>query len=124
LRAVSNADIEAIVVDGHVWLTADEPGLGMHLYEAMERVVPIVGIAKSAYHRGTATPVRRGRGSRPLFVSSAGIDQAEAARLVADMHGAHRVPTMLRLVDRLAREGELSRREDMGSGYGHRSSSS
>lgn len=108
-RALSDVSIETIIIDGHVWLTDDQPGLGMHLYEYLERAVPVVGIAKSAYHNGTATPVQRGRSRRPLHVSSAGLEQAEAARLVADMHGADRLPTIVRLVDRLARQGDTPR---------------
>ncbi len=105
--ARSEFDFDAVVVDGHVWLAPGQPGLGMHLFASLGRTVPVVGIAKSAYHRGAAVPIYRGKSRRPLFVSSVGIDEAEAVRLVAGMHGDDRVPTIVRVVDRLARDGEM-----------------
>jgi deoxyribonuclease V len=94
-----------VVVDGYVTLDVDgRPGLGAHLYERLERAVAVVGVAKRPF-RGSpmAIEVRRGDSARPLFVTSRGFDAAEAARLVATMHGAHRIPTLLGRVDRLAR---------------------
>jgi deoxyribonuclease V len=38
----------------------------------------------------------------PLFVTAIGMDVADAAALVRGMHGAHRIPTLLGWVDRLA----------------------
>lgn len=105
-HARSEFDLDAVVVDGHVWLTPGRPGLGKHLFESLGRSVPVVGIAKSAYHGGVATPICRGQSRRPLFVSSVGIEEAEAVRLVAGMHGDGRLPTIVRVVDRLARNGE------------------
>jgi deoxyribonuclease V len=105
-RASSDVDVDTIIVDGHVWLTDNEPGLGMHLYESLAQTVPVVGIAKSAYHDGAAIPVRRGRSRRPLFVSSVGLDRVDIAVLVAHMHGEGRIPTIVRIVDRLARQGD------------------
>lgn len=106
--AQAEAEIEAIAVDGHTWLGAGQPGLGARLYGSVRGEVAVVGVAKSAYHDGVAIPVRRGRSLRPLYVSAAGLDQTEASRLVAEMHGAGRIPTLLRRVDRLARNGVVS----------------
>ena len=37
--------LEAVVIDGYVWLRdEDTPGLGGHLYEALSRAVPVVGV--------------------------------------------------------------------------------
>lgn len=96
--------LAAVVVDGHVWLrSTDDPGLGAHLYEALGRAVPVVGVAKNAFRDGVALPVLRGGSAAPLWVTAAGVDPAVAAADVARMHGAHRVPTLLREVDRLCR---------------------
>ena len=100
--------LEAVVVDGYVWL--DErmsPGLGARLHEALRRVVPVIGVAKTAFKSAApvSVPVARGTSSRPLFVTAAGVDVREAAAKVAAMHGRHRVPTLLKLVDRLSRQG-------------------
>ena len=54
-------------------------------------------------HGIIALPVLRGESLRPLFVSAAGMDHARAAALVQGMHGAYRVPTLLKRADQLAR---------------------
>lgn len=97
--------VGVIVVDGYAILDAQgTPGLGGHLHAALGGERPVVGVAKTAY-RGSehATPVLRGTSQRPLFVTAVGIDVELAARQVAAMHGPHRIPTLLGLVDHLAR---------------------
>jgi deoxyribonuclease V len=96
----------AVVVDGYVWLDGEKrPGLGALLYEALARSVPVVGVAKTSFGDAASwcIPVARGNSRRPLFVSAAGIGAEEAAQRVLAMHGRHRIPTLLRLVDRAAR---------------------
>src|SRR5262249_9722907 len=40
--------LDAIVIDGYVWLQDEQtPGLGGHLYEALGRKVPVIGVAKT-----------------------------------------------------------------------------
>jgi deoxyribonuclease V len=97
--------LEAVVVDGYVWLGDEHcPGLGAHLYEALARAVPVVGVAKSCFRSAAlARAVLRGSSRRPLYVTAAGLDAAEAARLVQGMHGPHRIPTILKRVDQLCR---------------------
>jgi len=97
------APLGAIIVDGYVWLGADR-GLGAHLYDALEHTVPVIGVAKTQFAGATAIEVIRGASARPLYVTAIGIDAATAAAHVRDMHGEHRIPTLLRHVDRLARE--------------------
>jgi deoxyribonuclease V len=60
--------LEVVVIDGHVWLTAEtDPGLGAHLYEALHRRSAVIGVAKSRFHgTGPAREVFRGRSHRPL----------------------------------------------------------
>lgn len=104
LGAVSS-DFGVIVVDGYVFLDdAGAPGLGAHLYESLARTVPVVGIAKKRF-RGSAfaVPVLRGESEQPLYVTAIGIDPTHAAALVRGMHGEHRIPTLVRTVDHLAR---------------------
>lgn len=97
--------IATVVVDGHVWLGEGVPGLGAHLYEALGRQTPVVGVAKRAYPGAPAVEVMRGDSARPLYVTAAGVDVAMAADNVRRMHGEHRLPTMLKRVDRLCRDG-------------------
>lgn len=96
--------LDAVIVDGNVWLDAGRPGLGAKLYEALGRQVPVVGVAKTSFKGSSfAQHVLRGKSKRPLYVTAAGMSDQAAASHVMSMHGKHRLPTILRLVDRLAR---------------------
>jgi deoxyribonuclease V len=96
---------DQVLIDGYVWLDESRtPGLGAHLHDALGRTVPVVGIAKTAFKGSRmAVVVHRGASRRPLFVTSAGMDASEAAALVHRMAGAGRLPTLVRLADRLSR---------------------
>lgn len=96
--------LAAIVVDGYVWLGA-QPGLGAHLFAALGERVPVIGVAKTRFHAAPAIEVLRGDSKKPLYVSAAGMTPEEAGRCVQRMHGEHRLPTLLKGVDRLCREG-------------------
>jgi deoxyribonuclease V len=97
--------LETVVVDGYVWLGDNRPGLGAHLYEALGRAIPVIGVAKTAFHStGPAQLVLRGQSLRPLFVTTIGMEPDVAADCVRRMHGASRIPTLLGRVDRLSRE--------------------
>lgn len=97
---------DTIVVDGHVFLDdAGRPGLGKHLFDALDGRVPVIGVAKTAFvGLGGHHEVLRGGGARPLYVSAAGIDLETAKAHIRAMHGTHRIPTLLKAVDRLCRD--------------------
>jgi deoxyribonuclease V len=97
-----------LLVDGYVWLDGNRrPGLGAILYEALGGRIPVVGVAKTSFGDAASwcVPVARGDSRRPLFVSAVGMSADEAAMRVRSMHGPHRIPTLLQLVDREARAG-------------------
>lgn len=98
--------MHGIIVDGYVVL--DEhgtPGLGGHLWAALDRRLPIVGVAKNPFHGNPAAiPVLRGDSSRPLYVTALGTDVEKSAADVRRMHGRFRLPTMLKRADRLCRD--------------------
>jgi len=101
---------ETVVVDGYVWLSSDyRPGLGAHLYDALGRRAPVVGIAKTAFAgiESCASVVRvlRGISRNPLFVTAVGIKPEIAANYVRGMAGKHRIPEMMRIADHLSRSG-------------------
>ncbi len=99
---------DIVIVDGYVSLEQGHPGLGAHLHAALAHQVPVVGVAKTAYRSASeAVEVRRGQSGSPLFVTAVGIDVALAAAEVRRMHGEHRMPTLLRAVDQLARRAPL-----------------
>lgn len=104
LKEVPPADI--VIVDGYVWLDGPaKPGLGAHLYEALTPQVPVIGVAKTAFRNAhDVDEVYRGASQRPLFVSTVGMPLNEAAQHIRTMHGANRIPTLLKRVDQLARQ--------------------
>jgi deoxyribonuclease V len=91
-----------IVVDGYVSL-GDKPGLGWRLWEALDRHVPVIGVAKTRFRTVTALEVLRGQSQTPLYVTAAGMEPTEAAEHVRRLHGPFRIPTLLTRVDWLAR---------------------
>lgn len=98
--------IDLVVIDGYVWLGDEQrPGLGGHLYDALGRRFPVVGVAKTRYPPAIlAREVRRGTSNRPLYVTAVGIDVEEVCRQVQDMQGPFRIPTLLKEVDQLCRQ--------------------
>ena len=98
-------ELTMIIVDGYVWLgDENHPGLGGHLYAALDRKIPVVGVAKTRFvGAAPVSEVLRGESASPLFVSVAGLDLAETTQNVQAMHGAHRLPTLLKRVDALCR---------------------
>jgi len=96
---------DVVVIDGHVWLGPGVPGLGAHLHLALDRRVPVVGVAKRPYAGASdARVVLRGTSLDPLYVTAVGTSADSAATEVRGMHGPHRIPTLLKRVDRLARD--------------------
>jgi deoxyribonuclease V len=95
------APIDAVIVDGYVWLGPTRPGLGAHLHAA--RGEPVIGVAKTSFHGAVPILVTRGASTSPLFVTAIGIDAQVAADHVRAMHGPFRIPTLLKRADTLAR---------------------
>ncbi|MGH6815636.1 MAG: hypothetical protein ACREC6_08025 [Hyphomicrobiaceae bacterium] len=107
LAVLARVDIpvDCLVIDGYVWLgDGSEPGLGARLFEALGGRTAIIGVAKTIrIDDRCSIPVRRGTSERPLYVTSAGIPQTEAAGTIAAMAGESRIPTLLQLADRACR---------------------
>ena len=102
-------DVEMVIVDGNVCLDKNEtPGLGKYLYDHYQQRVPVIGVAKTSFNGLDASEIYRGDSKRPLFVTSAGIAETEAAELIQNMAGPHRIPTLLKLVDQMSRQFDMS----------------
>ena len=96
---------DLVLIDGFVDLDAKEtPGLGRHLYHALGGRAAVIGVSKSS---NPALPpqfeVFREAEARPLLVTSVGINIGAAKAGLRAMHGRKRVPTLLKLVARIAR---------------------
>jgi deoxyribonuclease V len=97
---------EVIVIDGYVWLGDEgDPGLGAHLHRAIQGKAAVIGVAKTRFLKARIVEeICRGTSRSPLYVTAVGMDLSEAARHVREMHGPHRIPTLLKRVDRLCRD--------------------
>jgi deoxyribonuclease V len=104
--ATCEEPLDAIVVDGHVWLDPQgNPGLGAYLHRALGETAAVIGVAKNPYRDAhVGRQVLRGTSRRPLFVTSVGMSLDLAAQNVRRMHGEHRKPTLLQRVDRACRQ--------------------
>lgn len=105
LLQVHRLQPELIVIDGFVHLDADEaPGLGRHLHHALEGRSAVIGVAKTGLAGLPAQfEVMREEETRPLVVTCIGIDLGAAKARLRAMHGKRRVPTLLKLVARIAK---------------------
>jgi deoxyribonuclease V len=99
-------EFETIVIDGYVHLKADAgKGLGKHLYESLSYKPVVVGVAKNPLKVADRfIPVHRGRSKKPLFISAIGCSVEDAVESILSMHGQYRIPTLLKIVDRYARQ--------------------
>lgn len=97
---------ECIVIDGYVYLDGrDRPGLGHHLHQALQQQCAVIGVAKSSFAGiDPACAIYRGDSSKALFITCAGMDLAQAQAAIAAMHGAYRMPDLLKQVDSLCRQ--------------------
>lgn len=96
-----------IIIDGYVWLdTEHRKGLGAHLFGALKAGTSVIGVAKKPFAGSPhAIAVQRGVSKRPLFVTATGISREIAAEHIQRMAGGYRIPTLLKLADRLCRDG-------------------
>ncbi len=98
---------ESLIIDGYVFLK--EPvvnGLGAHLEQVLPYSPEVIGVAKNPLRVADRfVTITRGKSKKPLFISSVNIPVEEAAKLVAGMDGAFRIPTLIRLADKVCRGG-------------------
>lgn len=107
LDKIEESEIEAIVIDGFVILDdTGKHGLGGYLYEHLKKKIPVIGVAKTNFAQNTINKreVYRGGSARPLYITALGTDLTTAARHIRSMHGTYRLPTLLKLLDRITRE--------------------
>ena len=108
IRQIDLSTVSHIIVDGYAVLDdAGKPGLGGHLYDALGKTIPIIGVAKSDFRslKKGKVAVLRGQSQNPLFVTASGMEVETAAAFIDKMHGQFRIPTLLGLLDRATKDG-------------------
>lgn len=96
--------VNLLIIDGYVYLNDYKNGLGGHLYEALNKKIPVIGVAKSYYKVCAGyTEIYRGKSIKPLYISSIGIDLSYSCALIENLDGKYRIPNMLKQVDLLTR---------------------
>ena len=105
LKVLEKSDLSKaslIIVDGYVILNDEgKAGLGHYVYEALDRKIPVVGVAKKSFHDNQKNVIKvfRGVSKNPLYITSIGINLAEAAEQVKNMAGDYRFPELLKILD-------------------------
>jgi len=105
LEKIKETKLDCIVVDSYVYLGENKKGLGAYLYEALDKKIPIIGVAKSPFRDAPleSNYIYRGKSKKPLYITSIGIDQEEAKKYILQMYGDFRIPMLLKETDRVCR---------------------
>lgn len=97
--------LTCIIVDGYVMFGPDRPALGHYLFDRLGGRIAVIGVAKSKYGPAEGEiAIVRGGSERPLYITAAGMPKQAAADAIAGMHGAYRIPTLLKAADRLSKK--------------------
>ncbi|MEK8129005.1 endonuclease V [Paenibacillus filicis] len=107
LKLTDINQIHTLVVDGYVYLNNErKPGLGHYVYTNFSGNIPVIGVAKNAFHDNEAVvqKIYRGHSSKPLYITSVGMELAVAAGHIQRMHGEYRFPHLLKLLDKETKE--------------------
>lgn len=108
LEKVDRSELDTILMDGYVTLSDDKkPGLGHYVYKHYEERIPVIGVAKTAFHdnRAFVAQVYRGDSTKPLYITAAGMDLPLASAHIRNMHGPYRFPHLLKLLDTETKTG-------------------
>ena len=107
LRQVKIKQVEMILVDGYADFGTGQASLGTHVYEKYR--IPVIGIAKNPFHgcQVSDTEVYRGDSQKPLYVTCKGIQHERAKQIVRKMAGEYRIPALVKLADKIARDWSL-----------------
>lgn len=99
--------VDLIIIDGFVFLNDENKfGLGAYLYYALDKKIPIAGVAKRDFAtiEKNRNKLFRGTSKNPLFITSIGIDLDLVSEKIEKMNGEYRIPTLLKNLDKLTKE--------------------
>jgi deoxyribonuclease V len=111
LTKIDLTEVKTIIIDGFVFLNdEDKFGLGAYLYHKLNEEIPIIGVAKRDFEtiNTNRKELYRGNSKNPLFITSIGIELNLATKKIEEMKGEFRIPTLLKEVDRLTKEKNVS----------------
>ena len=91
-------DIDVIIIDGYVY--KDEGGMGLDLWKRLGKRYAVVGIAKSESKNTECIETHRRKAKKPIYISACGIGLTDVVKKIKAMHGEHRIPTLIKRVDR------------------------
>lgn len=106
LKKIPLEKVETIIIDGHIYVDDSlKYGLGGYVWELLAKKIPIIGVAKNAFHSNTTTvvPVYRGESKKALYVSAIGMDITTAVTHLEKMHGEYRFPSILKELDTITK---------------------
>ena len=97
---------QMIFIDGFVFLRKPTCyGLGGYLARALGYKAIIIGVAKNYFSMADRfVEIKRGRSSRPLYISSFNMKPETAGSLIKEMYGNNRIPYILKLTDLLSKK--------------------
>jgi deoxyribonuclease V len=106
LKQVDLIQTDVIIVDGFVFLDDDlKPGLGAHLYKALDEKIPVIGVAKTNFAtiEKCKRAIERGESKSPLYITAIGMKADLAAQHIKSMYGEFRMPAILKQLDGLTK---------------------
>ncbi len=109
LEKIDLNNIDLIIVDSFVLLDDEGKwGLGAYLYDILKEQIPVIGVAKTGFHKNkkNVRELLRGKSSKPLYISAVGLDLDNAYSHIKAMHGDYRMPTLLQILDQKTKEKE------------------
>ncbi len=110
IKQIDLNQVNYIIVDSFVVLNDNgKLGLGGHLFEALNKKIPIIGVAKSGFHENkkNVKELLRGDSKKPLYISAIGVDLENAHEMIKSMHGNYRMPTLLQILDTKTKERKI-----------------
>lgn len=101
LKKIDLSSVSVIVIDGYVQLAEGKMGLGGHLYNSLNKSIPIIGVAKKPFAGNSPylIEVVRGESKHPLYITAIGTPLEDAAANIKLMAGKYRMPDLLSFLD-------------------------
>ena len=108
IEDIDMSDVSCLITDSYVEFSEEHLGLGKHLYNALDKKYPVIGIAKNKYkEENISIECYRGNSSKPLYITAIDVSNQEACNIVQKMDGKYRLPEMVKAVDHLCRYNKI-----------------